>query len=441
MANTFALRGALPVLFVALVALIGLSGSASAVEIQKVTSPKGIEAWLVEDHTVPVIALDFAFEGGSAQDPEGKEGLTRLLAATLDEGAGDMRSEAFQAKLEELAISISFSTGKDRFYGSLRTLTPTLQEAGDLLALALNAPRFDDAPVERMKTKLSQSARRNESDPDAIAGRALSEAMFGDHLYARPTIGTVETLSGLTPDDLAGQHARLLAQEGLTIGVVGAITPDRLADLLDRVFASLPEKAELVDVPELEPASGKRVSRELAVPQTTILLGLPGLTRDDPDYQAAYVMNHILGGGTFTSWMYREVREKRGLSYGADTSLSPYARAGLLLGSAATKADRADETVAVMLDQIRRMAEEGPSEDELRSAKQYITGSYPLRFDSSSKIARQLVALQNSDLGIDYFERRNSEVEAVTLEDVKRVARRLLADKSPTVVTVGPKQG
>ena len=339
------------------------------------------------------------------------------------------------------AVSISFSTGKDRFYGSLRTLTPTLQEAGDLLALALNAPRFDDVPVERMKTKLSQSARRNESDPDAIAGRALSEAMFGDHLYARPTIGTVETLSGLTPDDLAGQHERLLAQEGLTIGVVGAITPDRLAELLDRVFASLPEKADLVDVPELEPASGKRVSRELAVPQTTILLGLPGLARDDPDYQAAYVMNHILGGGTFTSWMYREVREKRGLSYGADTSLSPYARTGLLLGSAATKADRADETVAVMLDQIRLMAEEGPSEDELRSAKQYITGSYPLRFDSSSKIARQLVALQNSDLGIDYFERRNSEVEAVTLEDVKRVARRLLANKPPTVVTVGPKQG
>jgi zinc protease len=441
MADKITLRGALPVLIVTLFALIGLTRIAGAVEVQKVTSPNGIEAWLVEDHTVPLVAIDFAFEGGSAQDPAGKEGLTRLLAATLDEGAGDLTSEEFQARQEELAVSISFSTGKDRFYGSLRTLTPTLQEAGNLLALALNEPRFDEAPVERMKTQLSQSARRNESDPDAIAGRSLAEAMFGDHLYARPTIGTVETLATLTPDDLSRQHERLMARDGLTIGVVGAISPDKLSALLDKVFAPLPEKGDLALVPELDPSHGTRISQELAVPQTTILLGLPGLKRDDPDYQAAYVMNHILGGGTFTSWMYREVREKRGLSYGASTSLSPYQHAGLLLGSAATKAERSDETVAVMLDQFRRMAEEGPSEDELRSAKQYITGSYPLRFDSSGKIARQLVALQNSGLGIDYFERRNSEVEAVTLEDVRRVAKRLLTDKTPTVVTVGPKQG
>ncbi|MHA7774288.1 M16 family metallopeptidase [Roseibium sp. M-1] len=441
MAVKSALRATVAVLVFALVALIGLSQLANAVEIQKVTSPKGVEAWLVEDHTVPVVAMDFAFEGGSTQDPAGKEGLTRLLAATLDEGAGDMTSEVFQARQEELAISISFSTGKDRFYGSARTLTPTLQETGDLLALALNAPRFDEAPVERMKAQLSQSAKRNESDPDAIAGRALAEAMFGDHPYARPTLGSVESLGTLTQADLASQHKKLLARDGLTIGVVGAISPDQLAALLDKVFAPLPAKADLVSVPELDPAYGTLVNRELAVPQTTILLGLPGLKREDPDYQAAYVMNHILGGGTFTSWMYREVREKRGLSYGADTSLSPYERTGLLLASAATKADRADETVTVMLDQLKRMADEGPSEAELQSAKQYITGSYPLRFDSSGKIARQLVALQNTDLGIDYFERRNSEVEAVTLEDVKRVARRLLADKEPTVITVGPKQG
>jgi zinc protease len=210
---------------------------------------------------------------------------------------------------------------------------------------------------------------------------------------------------------------------------------------LDKVFAKLPEKGDLVPVVDLAPKFGEDVHQELAVPQTTILLGLPGITRDDPDYQAAYVMNHILGGGSFTSWMYEEVREKRGLSYGASTSLSPYQHTGLLIGSASTKADRADETVKVMLDQFQRMASQGPTEDELKSAKQFITGSYPLRFDSSGKIARQLVALQNAELGIDYFDRRNSEIEAVTLEDVQRVAKRLLAEKKPTIVTVGPKQG
>ncbi|QFT65322.1 Peptidase M16 inactive domain protein [Labrenzia sp. THAF35] len=442
MAHTlFSLRGPVSALALSLVALLGLMRLAQAVEIQEVTSPKGITAWLVEDHTVPIVALDFSFDGGSAQDPVGKEGLTRLLAATLDEGAGEMDSETFQAKLEELAISINFSTGKDRFYGSLRTLTPTLDDASDLLALAVNEPRFDEAPVERMKAQLSQRARRNESDPDAIAGRALAEAMFGDHPYARPTLGTAETLAGLNADDLANQKGKLLARKGLIIGVVGAVDAETLAGILDKVFAPLQEEGQLVQIADFEPEFGTGVNQQLAVPQTTILLGLPGLTRDDPDYQAAFVMNHILGGGTFTSWMYEEVREKRGLSYGAGTSLSPYAHTGLLIANAATKADRADETVKIMLEQISRMAETGPSEDELQSAKQYLTGSYPLRFDSSGKIARQLVALQNAELGIDYFDRRNSEIEAISLDDVKRVAKRLLADKAPTVVTVGPKQG
>ncbi len=441
MAEKNLLRAIAPVLVTAILFTVGLSRLAEAVEIQKVVSPKGIEAWLVEDHTVPIIAMNFSFEGGSTQDPEGKEGLTRLLAATMDEGAGELTSEDFQARLEKLAVSISFDTGKDRFYGNLRTLTPTWSEAADLLQLAINQPRFDATPVERMKTQLSAGARNDETDPDAIAGRTLAKAMFGDHPYARPTLGTVETLSGLTVKDLVTQHEKILSRRGLTIGVVGAIDAETLKPALDRIFASLPEDTGKKPVAELEPQFGQEIERELDVPQTTILFGLPGLKRDDPDYQAAYVMNHILGAGSFTSWMYQEVREKRGLTYGASTSLSPYEHTGLLLGSAATKAASTDETVKVMLDQLRRMADEGPTEEELNSAKQYITGSYPLRFDSSGKIAGQLVALQNSRLGIDYFDRRNAEIEAVTLDDVRRVARRLLADKTPTVVTVGPARG
>lgn len=411
---------------------------AAAVEIQKVVSAKGIEAWLVEDHTVPLVALNFSFEGGSSQDPDSKTGLTRLLAATLDEGAGDIGSEDYQARLEELAISVGFSTGKDRFYGNLRTLTRTLPEAAEMLALALNKPRFDAAPVDRMKTSLIAQARRNETNPDAIAGRALAKAVFGEHPYARPTLGTPETLELLGPEDLKAQKAKLIAKNGLKIGVVGAISAETLKPILDQVFADLPEKAELQPVADLTPETGDLVHEFLDVPQTSVLVSLPGLKRDDPDYQAAYVMNHILGGGSFTSWMYQEVREKRGLSYGAGTSLSPYKHAGLLIGSAATKADRSDETVSVMRAQLKRMAEQGPTKAELDSAKRYITGSYPLRFDSSGKIASQLVALQNADLGMDYFDRRNSEIEAVTLEDVHRVAKRLLADIEPTIVQVGP---
>ncbi|WP_299480533.1 pitrilysin family protein [uncultured Roseibium sp.] len=425
----------------ALVTLFALSRLAQAVEVQKVVSPEGIEAWLVEDHTVPIIAMNFSFDGGSTQDPIGKEGLTRLLAASLDEGAGDLSSEEFQGRMEELAVSIGFNTGRDRFYGSLRTLSPTLAEASDLLALAVNEPRFDEAPVDRMKTQLKTQIKRNESDPNAIAGRSLAGAMFGDHRYARPTLGTAKTLAALEKADLQKQHGKLLSKQGLTIGVVGAIDAETLAPILDKVFSSLPEQTDLATVSDLAPLSGETIHRELTVPQTTILLAVPGLMRDDPDYQAAYVMNHILGGGTFTSWMYQEVREKRGLSYGASTSLSPYRHTGLLIGSAATQSARAAETVGVMLDQLKRMATTGPSNAELDAAKRFITGSYALRFDSSGKIARQLVALQNAGLGIDYFDRRNSEINAVTLEDVQRVAKRLLAENKPTIITVGQEQG
>ncbi|WP_420335843.1 M16 family metallopeptidase [Roseibium sp.] len=425
---------------VTFVTLLALTRLGHAVEVEKVVSPQGIEAWLVEDHTVPIIAMNFSFDGGSTQDPIGKEGLTRLLAATLDEGAGDLTSEDFQGKMEELAVSVSFSTGRDRFYGSLRTLRPMLPEATELLSLAVNAPRFDESPVERMKIQLTTQIKRNESSPSAIAGRQLADFMFSDHPYARPTLGTVDTMGALQPDDLRVQHAKILTRRDLKIGVVGAIDAESLAQMLDKVFASLPEQSELVDVAELMPQTGSNLHREFEVPQTTILLALPGLKRDDPDYQAAYVMNHILGGGTFTSWMYQEVREKRGLSYGASTSLSPYRHTGLLIGSAATKSDRADETVDVMLEQLQRMATAGPTKEELDAAKRFITGSYALRFDTSGKIARQLVALQNADLGIDYFDRRNSEIEAITLEDVQRVAKRLLAEQEPTIVTVGTKK-
>ncbi len=411
---------------------------AQAVEIQKLVSPGGIEAWLVEDHTIPQIAVNFSFKGGAAQDPKGKDGLTRLLAATMDEGAGDLPSQAFQARLEELAVNISFDTGKDRFYGNLRTLTPTRDEAFDLLHLALTKPRFDTEAVERMKAQLISSAKRNAEDPNAIAALSYTEAALGDHPYARPTGGTPESLETLTPEDLAQQHKRLVTRSDLTIGVVGAIDAQTLAPLLDRVFAGLPEDGNLSPIPEVTPKTGLTISKSLQVPQTTLMFGLPGLKRDDPDYQAAYVMNHILGGGSFTSWLYEEVREKRGLAYGVNTSLIPYDHMGLILGSTATRADRADETLKIVLEQIDRMATKGPTQAELDSAKRYLTGSYALRFDSSGKIASQLVALQNAGLGIDYFDRRNAEIEAVTLDDVNRVAQRLLAGKKPTVVSVGP---
>jgi zinc protease len=412
-------------------------GRAEATTIQKVVSPGGIEAWLVEEHTVPLIAVNFAFEGGSTQDPPGKEGLANLLSTLLDEGSGDLDSQAFQSRIEDISVNLSFEDSRDSFYGELKTLAEARDEAFDLLRLSVTSPRFDADAVERMRVQAINGARRELRDPGSIAGRATSKALFPNHPYGRSSNGTPTSLQAITRDDLVDYHRRVFARDGLKIAVVGAIDAKTLAPLLDKTFGGLPAKGQLTPVPDVVPVTGATVAEAMAVPQTTIRFATDGLLRKDPDFIAAFVMNHILGGGTFSSWLYEEVREKRGLAYSVSTSLNPLKHAGIFSGGLGTRPDKAQESLAIVREQIKRMAEQGPTADELAKAKAFLVGSYALRFDSSDKIAGQLLAIQIDDLGMDYFDVRNGLIEKVTLEDVKRVAQKLLS-KPMTVVTVGP---
>jgi len=417
-----------------------LAPPVEAAEIQKVTSPGGIEAWLVQDDTVPLIAMDFAFRNaGSAQDPDGKEGLANLLSSLLDEGAGDVKSADFQAKLADLAVKMSFSASRDSFSGELTTLVENRDAAFDLLRLALTEPRFDAEPVARMKAQVVSGIRRSERDPEAIAGRLWSKTVFPGHPYGRPTTGTEASVAAIAIPDLVDFRKRAFARDNLVVGVVGAIDAKTLGSLLDEAFGGLAAKAELKPIADVTPATGARASEALAIPQTIIQFGAPGVKRADPDFIPAFVMNHILGGGTFSSRLFDEIREKRGLAYGVDTYLVAYDHAGLFAGGTSTRAEKADETMAIIEAEVRRMAAEGPTAEELAGAKRFLTGSYPLRFDTSGKIASQLVAIQLDELGIDYIDKRNALIEAVTLEDVKRAAKRILDQGELTVVTVGPK--
>ncbi len=431
-----AARAALPV--VAAAAALWVS-PAAAMTIEKVVSPGGIEAWLVSDDTVPLIAMDFAFAGaGSVQDPEGKEGVASLLSTMLDEGAGELDSDAFQSRLADLNVRLSFDADRDAFQGELTTLAENRDAAFDLLRLALTAPRFDAEPIARMRTQAISQLRRSERDPDSIAGRLWAATAFPGHPYGRPANGTEATVSTLGRDDLVAFHGRAFAKDNLVIGVVGAIDAKTLAPLLDQTFGGLPQTAELTPVPPTEPKSGARAEDSFESPQTVIRFGGPGLLRADPDFIPAFVMNHILGGGTFTSWLFEEVREKRGLAYSIYTYLLPYDQAGVFAGGTSTSADKTDEVVGLIETEVARMATTGPSEQELADAKRFLTGSFPLRFDSSGKIASQLVGLQLDGLDIDYIDRRNQLIEAVTLEDIRRVAKRILDGGDLTVVTVGP---
>ena len=412
---------------------------AHAVEIKEVTSPGGIHALLVEDYTNPLIAMRFAFKGaGSTQDAPGKEGTANLLSGLLDEGAGDIDSAAFQGKLDELGVSLSFDSSYDNFSGNFRTIVENEDAAFDLLRLAVNEPRFDEEPVERIRGQLLAGIVANEQDPGTLAAKAFRSTVFPGHPYARPSEGTVDTLKTVTADDLRAFRQKTFGRDNLVVGVVGAIDEATLKTRLDEIFLPLREKADLVPVPDIQPVTGQQENVALNLPQTQIQFALPGVKRDAPEFFAAYLANHILGGGTFDSRLYKEIREKRGLAYGAGSYLTNYDHAAMLAGSTATRADKAQESIAIIRAELKRLADEGPSQEELDRAKAFVKGSYAVQnLSSSLSIASTLVGIQLDDLGTDYIERRQGLIDAVTLDQVKAEAKRLLS-VDPTIITVGP---
>jgi zinc protease len=420
-------------------ALLAGLGTAGAVEIKQVTSPGGIRALLVEDYTNPLVAVNFAFKGaGATADEPGKEGTANLLSGLLDEGAGDIRSAEFQDKLDALGVGLSFDASYDNFSGSFRTIVESETEAFDLFRLALNAPRFDDEPVARIRGQLLTGILANENDPGQLVGKAWRETVYPNHPYSRSSEGTKESLSAVAKSDLQRFREKGFARDNLVVGVVGAIDGQALGAELDRVFGGLPAKAELPRVPDVVPVSAKTVAVPLDVPQTLIRFALPGVKRADPDFFAAYLVNHIFGGGTFSSRLFQEVREKRGLAYNASSFLASYDHSAVLGVSTATRSDKAQESIAVVKREMERLATDGPSADELETAKDFVKGSYAIQnLDSSGAIAATLVGIQLDDLGLDYIDKREAMIDAVTLGDVKRVAKRLLS-VPPTVVTVGP---
>jgi zinc protease len=418
-----------------------ITAADAASKIQAITSPGGIKAWLVSEPSVPIVALDYSFKGGSNADPQGKPAVASMLAALLDEGAGELDARAFQERMEEKAIQLGFSANRDQFRGSLHTLSANLDEAVELLRLALTAPRFDEEPVARIRDQLQAQLVRNSTNPNDIASRRWWATAFPDHPYGQPGSGTPESLAAITIDDLKEYVRKVFARDTLVIGIVGDLDAEKAGRIIDRIFGGLPEEANLKPVaPAIMHGLGERIVVNLDVPQTVINFGAPGIARDDPDFFAAYLVNHIYGGGSMSSRLYHEVREKRGLAYGIRTSLLWLDHANIISGGTATRGDRAAETLSLIDEEGKRMATEGPTQEELDKAKAYVKGSYAIAFDTSSKIAGQLVQIQLDKLGIDYPEKRNAMIDAVTLEDAKRIAKRLLDSKTLTLV-VGRAQG
>jgi zinc protease len=425
---------------VAAAAVTAFPLTASATKVERIVSPGGITAWMVYEPSVPLIALDFAFKGGAAQDPPEKAGLATMALALLDEGAGDIRSEQYHEQVEAKAIELSFTAARDYVSGSLRTLTENRDDAVRLLKLALTAPRFEAEDVERIREQMLSGLRRATTSPSDLASERWWATAFPGHPYGLPQRGTLASVPAITADDLHAFVRKQFARDNIKIAIVGNIDAAAAGKMIDEVFGTLPARAELKPVPDTAAQGlGQTASVELNVPQSIVVVGGPGIMRKDKDFMASFVLNHILGGSPFSSRLYKEVREARGLAYSVSSGVLPLDHAAIFMSSTGTRADRSEQALEVMQAEFRKLAEAGPTEEELAKAKSYLTGSYGLRFDTSTKIAEQLVGIQLEDLGIDYIDKRNGLVNAVTMDDVKRAAKRVL--DSRMLVTVVGKTG
>ncbi len=415
----------------------------AAIEIQRVTSPGGIEAWLVEDRQVPVVSVEFLFPGGAAHDPIGREGRSDLVARLLDQGAGPYDAQAFQGRLEDRVIGLGFSAGRDVFRGSVRTLTRHLDEAVELARLALTTPRFDPPAVAREREAALAGLRWALADPQRIARRVFAETVFDGHVYGRPRAGTLDSVAALAVDDLRAFVAERFARNGLLVAVAGDIAPDALGRVLDRLFGDLPATtaADPTLPPAVPGAVGEIVRVAFPTPQTVMMVGHQGLKRDDPAWYAGALLNYVLGGGGFSSRLMAEVRESRGLSYGVYSALLPMTAGALVVASGSSVNARAGETLEVIRATWRAVAEGGITAEELADAKAYLTGSFPLSLSSTSAIAQVVLQIRRFGLGIDHITRRDALIEAVTLDQVNALARRLLVPAALTTVVVGAPVG
>ena len=425
----------------ALVLLVAALPARAEIAIQTLTSPGGFDAWLVEEHSIPFVALELRFRGGTSLDAPGKRGAVNLMTGLLEEGAAEMDSRAFATAREELAARIRFDSDDDTVSVSAQVLTENRDEAMALLRAALVEPRFDTDAVERVRGQVLANLKNREKDPNAIVADVYSPIVYGDHPYATYQGGTIESVTALTRDDIVDAFHGAIARDRVYISAVGDITPEELGVLIDELLGDLPETGAPMPGDVQFQAQGGLTVTPFPSPQSTAHFGQEGIGIDDPDFFAAYVVNTVFGGAGYHSRLTEEVREKRGLTYGISTYLVNYDHASLLIGFVASVNERMAETIRVVRDEWARIATEGVTREELDAAKTYLTGAYPLRFDGNAPIARILVGMQLDGRTPDYVTTRNAQIEAVTLEDANRVAAALYRPEDLLFVVAGEPEG
>lgn len=427
--------------FILSVGVLLTASFASALEIKEVTSEGGINAWVVEEPSIPFTALEIRMRGGASLDLPEKRGAVNLMMALIEEGSGEMDARAFQTKLDALAASFSFRAYDDTMSISARFLTENQDEVLALLQQALTSPRFDQDAIDRVRAQVLSGIAGDEKSPNRIASAYFDKAAFGDHPYGSSIDGTVESVNSLTQADMFDAYQNTLTRKEIYVSAVGNITADQIGPMLDKLLGDLPAEGPAApDNVDFGLTGGVTVI-PFETPQSVALFGLRGIKRDDEDFFAAYILNEILGGAGFESRLMNEVREKRGLTYGIGTYLVPKFHAEMWIGQVASGNATMAQAVQVIRDVWADTAENGVTQDELDSMKTYLTGEYPLRFDGNADIAELMVGMQMIGLPTDYVINRNDYIEAVSIDDVNRLAAELMRPDDLHFVVVGQPEG
>jgi len=426
------------ILFICL-CILSFPAQASILQIQEVTSKNGVKAWLVEDKSIPVISVRFLFKGaGSVNDSADKQGLSQILSNTLDEGAGDLDSKAFQEKLNNHSISLSFSSSRDDFSGSLKTLSKYQDIAFDLLNLSLTKPRFEDDALTRMIESNLVRIRSNITDPEWMNARLTNAVLYQNHPYAFNSGGTLSSLPRIKSDDLRAKFKTQLAQDNLIVSVAGDMTKQQVLAMLDKVFGDLPKTADIKKTEDIQISGLSTVTLyKQDIPQTIISMAVEGIKHTDPDYYAAEIMDFIFGSSGFGSRLTEEIREERGLTYGIYSGLSEMEHARVLSIGTSTRNDKVQEVINLTKQTMQDMVKAPVTDKELNDAKSYLIGSVPLQLTSTDRISGMMIGLMRDDLPMDYLETRAQRLKTISIDDVVRASQRLLKSENLKIILVG----
>ncbi len=427
-----------------LIALAGLLFGHAALanpQIQNWQTANGARVYFVAAPELPMVDIRVVFDAGSARDGN-QPGLALFTSAMLEEGAAGFDADTIARRFEELGAQFSAGAYRDMATVGLRSLSKEaiLQPALRTFIQVLSKPDFPTRALARVRKQMLTGLQQEQQQPESIAEKSFYRALYGDHPYASPTDGTIESVKALGKKDLRDFYHRYYVARNAVIAIVGALDEPMAKQLAEEISGGLSagEAAEELAQPK---ALAKATTHHVDYPssQTHILMGQPGIARGDADYFSLYVGNHILGGGGFGSRITEEVREKRGLSYSAYSYFSPMHAVGPFVLGLQTRNDSAEKALAVLRETLEKFRSEGPTAKELDAAKKNITGGFPLKVDSNSDILGYIAMIGFYDLPLDYLDRFNANIEAVSVQQIRDAFQRRVDPARMVTVTVGKK--